>query len=176
MKKLPTIFWLACLLIAGCTTKKLSQEEALQLIRASKQYPRVVEYTIYCSDPQHARAVLNAGLEKEGFVTVLKTQKLADVGKPLIAFTSKAAPYLLTTSPNDAEVDVQKIKLAEEELVKVTQITTSSDGKSAVIEYSTAYKKVNPFVALNQTPFQEKMSRKAYFTLTDSGWQLDKNR
>lgn len=176
MKELTAILWLACLIIAGCTSKELSREEAFQLIREDQQYPRVVDYDIYCSDPQHARAALDAGLEKEGLVTVLKTQKLGDVGKPLIEFTSKAQPYLLATSPKNKETDIQKVKLAEEELVEVTDITTESDGKSAVVEYSTAYKNVTPFTALQQSRFQEKMSQKAYFSLEGNTWKLEKGK
>jgi hypothetical protein len=69
MKELTKILSLACLIIAGCTSKELSREEAFQLIRENQQYPRVVDYDIYCSDPQHARAALEAGLEKEGLIT-----------------------------------------------------------------------------------------------------------
>jgi len=176
MKKLIIIYWLAGLLVTGCTSKELSREEAHQLLQESKLYPRILDFDIYCSDPQQAQAVLAAGLEKEGLVTVQKTQKLGDAGEPLILFTPKAKPYLLPTSPNDKELDVQKVKLAEEELVEVTGITTEKDGNSAVVEYRTAYKNVNPFAALRQNSFQEKVNRKVHFIRQNNEWQIGMNK
>jgi len=92
MKKLPMLLWTAGLLLTGCTSKELSREEAFRLLQQGKQFPRIIAYDIYRSDPQYARAVLDAGLEIEGLVTVQRTQKLADIGKPLIEFTAKAKP------------------------------------------------------------------------------------
>ncbi len=176
MKKSTIIYWLAGLLVAGCTSKELKQEEAYQLLRESKLYPRMVDFDIYCSDPQQAQAVMAAGLEKEGLVTVNKTQKLGDVGEPLIQFTPKAKPYLLPSSPNDKALDVQKVKIAEEDLVEVTGITTEKDGKSAVVEYRTTYKNVNPFAALRKSSFQDKITRKSHFTLQNKEWQIGMNK
>jgi len=119
---------------------------------------------------------LAAGLEKEGLVTVQKTQKLGDVGEPLILFTPKAQPYLLPTSLQDKELDVQKVKLAEEELVEVTGVNTGKDGKSAVVEYRTAYKNVNPFAALRQNNFQENVKRKVNVFRQNNDWQIGMNK
>lgn len=83
------------------TLKKLSREEALQQIKKERNYPRVLDYDIYCGDPEQGRKVLDAGLESEGLVTVQRIQKLIDVGKPFIAFTAKAQPFLLATSEKD---------------------------------------------------------------------------
>jgi len=94
------------------------------------------------------------------------------LGEPLIYFTSKAEPYLLPTSLNDKELEVQKVKLAEEDLVEVTNITTEKDGQSAVVEYRTAYKNVNPFAALHKTNFQNPITRKAHFTKQKDEWQI----
>lgn len=46
----------------------------------------MVDYDIYCGDPEFARKVLDAGLEAQGLVTVQQTQKLSEVGNPLIRF------------------------------------------------------------------------------------------
>lgn len=93
---------------------------------------------------------INKGLENDGLVTVLRTQKLGDVGKPLVEFTSKAQPYLLPTPEKDKAIYVQKVKLADENLVKVTSIKTMEDGKQAVAEYITAYKNVSGFSVINR--------------------------
>ncbi len=70
MKKLIIILLLASI-IGACTSKKeLSKEEASQIIKRDNQYPRVIDYEIYCSDPVYAKKVIDAGLEKQGWVTV----------------------------------------------------------------------------------------------------------
>ena len=176
MKKLPILLWTAGLLLAGCASKELGREEALRLLLQDKQYPRVIDYDIYRSDPQFARAVLEAELEKEGWVTVQRTQKLADTGKPLIEFTAKAKPYLLPTPAEDRKMDIQKVKIADEELVEVTGIQTMEGGKQAVAEYTTAYKNTSGFSALTKTDYNQPATHKAYFVLYDDGWRLQKER
>ena len=34
------------------------------------QFPKVVDYDIFCGDPVHARKVFDAGLEEQGLVVV----------------------------------------------------------------------------------------------------------
>src|SRR5688500_11001361 len=116
MKKLFTLFWIASLVI-GCNSKELNREEALQIIKKEKQYPKVIDYDIYCGDPQFARKLVDAGLEKEGLITLQRVQKLSNVGEPIIQFTDKAQPYLLTTTAEDKANNIQKVKIAEEELM-----------------------------------------------------------
>jgi hypothetical protein len=176
MKKVTAIFWLACLLIAGCISKELSRDKAFQLIQQDHQYPKVVDYDLYCSDPQHARTAVDAGLEEAGIVTVHQTQKLADAGKPLIQFTPKAQPFLLTTPQTDKELNVQKVKLAQEELMEITNLEIQPDGKSAVAEYTTGYKNLTPFATLNKERLNGKTTHKAYFALGDNGWRLEYRR
>jgi hypothetical protein len=114
-------------------------------------------------------------LEKEGLVTVQRTQKLGDVGQPLIQFTEKAQPYLLHTPEKEKATDVQKVKIADEDLVEITGIKTENDGKDALVEYTTAYKNTTPFSALMPVDFSDKRNvRKARFSLTDNGWKLEK--
>ena len=176
MKKVTALIWLACIIIAGCTSKELSQEEAFQLIQPDQQYPKVVDYDLYCSDPQHARTAVDAGLEEAGMVTVQQTQKLADAGKPLIQFTPKAQPYLLNTPPADKDLHVQKVKLADEALMEITNLQTQPDGKSAVVEYTTGYKNLTPFATLNKERLNGKTTHKAYSALGDKGWRLEKRK
>ena len=175
--KTSLIVYTACLIIAACSSnEELSREEALRLIQQDKQYPKVIDYDIYRSDPQFARAVLDAGLEKEGLVTVQRTHKLADIGEPLIEFTDKAKPYMLPTSDEDRKMDIQKVKIADEELVEVTGIQTMGDGKQATAEYTTAYKNISDFSALTKTNFSQTATYKAYFMLYDNGWRLQKEQ
>lgn len=173
--KILTAVFVTAFLIGGCTSKEeLSREEASSLIKEAMKYPRVIDYDVYSSDPEFAKMAIDKGLEKEGLVTVQRTQKLGDVGKPLVQFTSKAQPYLLSTPEKEKAIHVQKVKLADEDLVEVTGITIMEDGKQAVAEYTTAYKNVSGFSALTDINFNKTATHKANFTLYDDGWRLEK--
>jgi len=176
MKK-NTLFILgaAWLVLLSCSNnRELSREEAMNLIRQEMRYPKVIDYDIYCGDPEFAKRVLDAGLEAQGLVNVQRTQKLRDVSKPIIQFSGKAQPYLLSTPEKDKAINVQKVKLADEELQEVTGVKITNDGKSAVAEYTTTYKNVTPFSTLVNTNFKEKDTRTANFSLYDDGWRLEK--
>lgn len=167
--------FLFTLLFVGCSSKKeLSHEEALKQIKQELNYPGVLDYDIYCIDPKYGKKVLDAGLESEGLVAVQRTQKLADVGKPLVTFTPKAQSLLLQTSDKDKSSYIQKVKLADEDVVEVTNVRTDADGNKAVVDYSTAFKNITPFAKLTTVDFSKTKSNKAYFALSDQGWKLQK--
>ncbi len=168
------IFLLPCFLMAGCGSKKLSKKIAFELLQKQIPYPRVFEYDIYCSDPEHARRLLNAGLETQGLVNIQRKQKLMDVGKPLISFTEKAQPYLLPTLEKDKASYVQKVKLADEELVEVLYLEEEPISKRMMVEYTIAYKNVTPFATLVNVDFKAAQKRTAYLTLWDNQWQIAK--
>ena len=175
MKKVTNIICLACMLVVSCTSKKvLSKEDAFQKIQQGKQFPKVIEYDLYCGDPQQAKKVIDAGLETDGLLKVQRTQKLGEAGSPLIHLTDKAQVYLLPTPEKDKSSNIQKVKLGEEQLVEVTGITTSESGKDAVVEYTTAYKDLTPFSVLVATNYKQISSRKASFSFDDEGWKLEK--
>jgi hypothetical protein len=71
----------------------LSHSETLSQIKQERQYPGVLDYDLFCRDPKYSKKVLDAGLELEGLVTVQRTQKLIDAGKPLIGFTKKQKAF-----------------------------------------------------------------------------------
>ena len=175
MKKVITIILIAGL-FTGCSSKELSREEASKIIKQEMQYPTIVDYDIFCSDPMFAKKVIDAGLEEKGFETVHRTQKLEDIGKPLIEFTDKVKPFLLPTPEKDKAIQVQKVKLADEDLIEVTGVKASEDGKQAVAEYSTTYENVSGFSALTNINFNKTNTRKANFALYDDGWRLEKRR
>jgi hypothetical protein len=175
MKKLAVIFAIPCLLLQACDSKQeLSREEALSKIKQERKYPGALDYDIYCGDPKYGRKVLDAGLESDGLVAVQRTQKLVDAGKPLIGFTTKAQDYLLPTPPEDKSSLIQKVKLADEDVVEVTNIRTNESRNKAVVEYSTAFKNVTPFAKLTTVDFDKIKTNKAYFALGDEGWKLEK--
>ena len=164
------------LLMAGCGQPKLDKATALDLLKTENGYPRIVDYDIYCADPAHARRVLDAGLEEKGLLTVQRTQKLGDVGQPLIHFTEAAKPYFLPTPEEDQKHEVQKVKLAEEVLVDINAISNASDGKTATVEYSTQYTNLTPFNVLRSAP-KDKKTYTVRFSLTDDGhWRIERRR
>lgn len=173
--KILTIVLLTAFLIVGCTSKEeLSREEASSLIKQAMKYPRVIDFNIYSADPEFAKLAIDKGLEKDGLVTVQRTQKSGDVGKPLVEFTSKAQPYLLPTPEKDKAIHVQKVKLADKNMVEVTGIKTMEDGKQAVAEYTTTYKNVSGFLVLTDINFSKTAPHKANLVLYDDGWRLEK--
>ena len=86
-------FCLITILFTACSSEKLDRETALKLLQDKKAYPKVLDEEIYTADPDDAKKILDSGLEKEGLLKVQRTQKLKDIGKPLISFTDKAKPY-----------------------------------------------------------------------------------
>jgi hypothetical protein len=178
MKIVLFAFFAVCTLLTACSNdnKDLSGEEAMNLLKQETTYPKVVDYDIFCGDPDFAKKVLDVGLEEQGLLTVQRTQKLSDVGKPIIQLSAKAEPYLLPTPEKDKSINIQKVKLAEEQLKEITGIKMMDNGKSAVAEYTTTYKNVTPFSSLVNTDFSKEDTHQAYFALYDDGWRLEKKQ
>lgn len=173
MKKLPYILTAAIILMIGCSSKKLDQEMAIELIKKEYQYPKVLDYDVFCSDPEHARKILKAGLEEKGLVIVQRTQKLKDIGKPLIQFTKAARSYFLPTSEEDKEYHIQKVKIADEEFDSIKEITIASSGKKAIVKYTTM-RKNTVFASLLKNDLSTTKQNEAYFLLTENGWKIVK--
>ena len=174
MKKALMILLLPCLLMAGCGSKKLDKKIVFGLLQKQIPFPRTLDYDIYCSDPEYAHRLLNAGLEKDGLVNVQQKQKLIDVGNPLISFTEKAQPYLLPTPEKDRASEVQKVKLADEELTEILSIQENEANKTAVVEYTTAYKNISPFSTLVNIDFKVPKKHTIYLSLHDDQWHIQK--
>lgn len=77
MKKLSIFLCILLLLSAACTSKKLSREEAFQIIQQEVKYPKEIDYDLYCSDPTFAEKVIQGGLERQGLVRVQHFQKVS---------------------------------------------------------------------------------------------------
>lgn len=175
MKNLLFTLLLAGITLSGCNhAPELSKDEALQIINKELHYPKVIDFDIFCSDPAHAKSLMNAGLVADGIVTIQKAQKLKDIGEPLVQYTVKAQPYLLPTPDKDKALDIQKVKIADEE-VKDLSISQDSENKNIVwVEYTSVYKNITPFSVLMKRNLNEQVSHKVQFSLTDSGWILQK--
>lgn len=162
-------------LLSTCKSKeKLDRGEAFTILQEKKIFPKIVGVEIYVADPEEAKKILNSGLEKEGLLTVQRTQSLDDIGKPLIYFTEKAHPYLLPQTEEDKKNGIQRVKIADEVLEEVSGVQILEGDKQAVVEYQTAFKNITPFSRLFEGKLADKNTRKANFALYDDGWRLEK--
>lgn len=173
MKKLFSILLSVSIFIFGCNSKpELKKDDALQIINQELNYPKVIDYDIFCSDPDHAKKLMDAGLETSGFISVQKSQKLKDIGKPLVQLTEKANPYLLHTPDKDKALDIQRVKIADEE-IKDIQIKSDRDNNNTVwVEYTTVYKNITPFSVLLKKDLNKPIAHKVQFSLTEQGWMM----
>lgn len=174
MKAYISMFSIVCIILAGCSSNHLTRDKAFQIIKAEKLYHKAYGYYLFCNDPGHARMVLESKLEDMGFLTVDRTQKLKDVGNPLIYFSSKAAPYFLPVPEEDKRSPIQRVKLADEVFNEVTGIKTSSNRKSAVVLYTTNYVHITPFAVLVKSDLHKPRNNKIYLSLYDDGWRIEK--
>lgn len=173
MKKLFIILLVATSLFSSCATKELGKEEALSILKKQPNYPRVIDYEVYCADPVHAKRMLDKGFEKDDFVTIQKKQTINNMGEPLITFTEKSNPYLLPTPEKDQKHHVQLVKIGDEEITDGTMMQTDND-KTASMEYTVVYKNLTPFAKLLNTDSGVPKKRKVYFVLSDAGWIIQK--
>ena len=172
MKKLLNLCIGALLLAACSNNEKLDRETALKVIEDSKTYPKVISYNIFVSDPAFAKRVLDAGLEELGLVMVQRTQKLGNVGQPIISFLAKAEPFLLPQTEQDKSDGIQRVKIADEVVEEVTGIQMLDGDKKAIAEVKTSFKNISPFSPLSKTELNKEMTRKVDFVLYDDGWRI----
>jgi hypothetical protein len=160
------------LLLCSCSQKQLSREKALDLIKQAYNYPETWDYPIFTADPEEAKKLFDAGLEAQGFVTIEHHQRLMDVGKPLVQLTNKASSYVLPSEPKDADSKIIRVKAVD--IVEVTGVKMLSSGKGAVAEYTTVFKNLTPFASLRGMKADKDKAKKAYFSLYDDGWRVEK--
>jgi hypothetical protein len=91
-------------------------------------------------------------------------------------FTDKAKPFLLPVEEKDKADHIAKVRAAEEDIIAVNGIKMLGQGKKAIVEYTTQYKDLTPFAAMDKDKLigGKENSRKAYFSRFDDGWRLEK--
>jgi len=159
-----------CIVFASCSSKQLGKKDVAAILQQEKVYPKVVEYRIFAGNNETAGELQQAGLDKQGYVTLQLEHTENDIGKPLINFTDKAGPYLLATSDLQKSVDAQNVKLADEYFRDVTDITTNAKGDRAEVEFTTSYRNITPFMVLSRESKDSIQSRMTYFKLTGNRW------
>ncbi|WP_438940043.1 hypothetical protein [Chitinophaga hostae] len=166
-----TFFYvLTAVVLMSCGSEELSREKAAEII--SKKYPKTIDWEVFTADPRHAARALESKLVDEGYIKVEKTQSLADAGKPFIAFTDKAAQFLLPVTDKDKESSVQRVKLGELHFKEVIDIQRQSDEKQAIVEYTVEHLHNTPFTVLSHYKMDGVEKEKARFSLTEDGWKM----
>ena len=173
MKKLFLIFMI--IPVMGCqTNQKPDKETVLKIINDDLNFPRTIDYEIFCSDPAHAKKLLNLKLDTTGMVTIQKTQKLKDIGSPLISFTEAAQPYLIQPTEKQRKLDIQKVKIAEETISDIKLGNSSeSNGKTTIpVTYTVTCTNITPFSALMKRDLSKTITRSATLLFIDRKWKL----
>jgi hypothetical protein len=174
--KLPYLF---CALfvyvsLSGCSSNDLSREKAFALIKKDYPYPNPTGYYIFTADPPAAQKVLASGLEEKGYVIVERKQRWQDIGKPLIRFTEKSMPFFLPSAEQDKDSTVHRMRTGKEDIIAVTGIKLLAKGKKAIVEYTTQLGNLTPFSVLSDLHPNQIQMQKAYFSLYDDGWRIEK--
>lgn len=140
----------AFFLFVACNSNNLDKDTALKMLQDQKGYPKTIDAEIYIADPVSAKRLIDAGLEKDGHVNIAHTQKLMDVGKPIITFTEKSKPYLIPQTEEDIKNNVQRVKAAMQFIEEVVKVKMEEDGNSAIVEYKTLLKDKTPFYVISR--------------------------
>ncbi|KGO80801.1 hypothetical protein Q763_09705 [Flavobacterium beibuense F44-8] len=175
MKKLFLIF--IVIPIIGCqTNQKPDKETVLKIINDDLNFPRTIDYEIFCSDPAHAKKLLDLKLDEKRMVTIQKTQKLKDIGSPMISFTKVAQPYLIKPTEKEKRLDIQKVKIAEETISDI-KLGNSSEyiGKTSIpVTYTVTCTNITPFSVLMKRDLSKPITRSGTLLFIDGKWKLMK--
>jgi hypothetical protein len=169
MKNLYCLFILI-LLFSACGSKDLNKETVLKLLQEQKDYPKTIETDIYIADPVDATKLFKSDLEKEGYVIISHTQKLADVGKPIITFTDKARPFLIPQTAKDKKNNIQRVRVAEEVITEIVNVKMEDDGNSALVEYKSLLKGKTPFYVVSGIGGPDEKAGEVEFLFSENGW------
>jgi hypothetical protein len=161
----------------GCqTNQKPDKNAVLEMINEELHYPRTINYEIFRSDPAHAKKLLDSGLEETGMVNIKKTQKLKDIGSPLISFTEAAQRYLIKPTEKEKKLDIQKVKIAEETIsnIELGAASEKNGKKSIPVTYTLTCTDITPFSVLMKRDFSKPIDRSAILILKNGKWKLIK--
>lgn len=171
MKTLLKIIPVLLFLFMSCQNKELDFKTAENLIIKKYKYPSVIDFEVFCSDPIHARRMLDSGLKEKGLVKIIKTREFKDREKPLIEFTALSKNFLLERKLEEKEYKIQKVKIGSKSFDKIIQITAeTNDKRMAVAEYIVKYR-MNAFGVL-WPGFPAEKKEKAYFIFSENVWQI----
>lgn len=154
----------------------LDKTTAMNLVKREMGYPKALDYEIYCGDPGHARKMINSGLEKQGLVIVKRTQKLSNISDPIIQFTDEARKYFLPTPDEEKKHEIQRVKIADENLGGITNIQYNEGHSRATVEYTVIYQAITPFSVLMKKDLHKPDRRTAVFIYSGGDWVFTDQR
>ena len=164
------LYILFLVVLAGCSD--LSSEDIEMILKSEKAYPRTIEMKLFCNNEITAREVTEKNLVRDGYVTAQLSHTPADIGKPLVYFTEQAQPFLIPTDDTLKSFDIQRIKVADEVLKHVRNIEINPQGNKAVVDYTTEFVNLTPFIVLYQDVTGEQQ-RRTFFTKEGDLWKWD---
>lgn len=173
--KVKTLILLICIGFASCSKKELTKEEAMALLNTEKGFPRTMDFEIFTADAEYAKKLSATNLESDGYIIVQKTQKFGEIGNALIRFTEKAKPFLLQTSEQDLKMSVQRVKIADENVVEIKSITEDKNAGMVTVVYTTNFTHSTPFAVLVKNLDKPK-ELMATFKFDGEKWVVEKNR
>jgi len=160
-------------LLIGCHSNDLSRDKALALIKKEFPYPTVKGYYLFLGDPATTPKVTAASLDTSYYTIVVR--KVPFSHENLIVLTDKSKPFLLPVEEKERADLINRVRTADEDIISVTGIKMLADGKKAIVDYTTQYKNLTPFSVLDKSLIAGKDNdQKAYFSLYDDGWRLEK--
>jgi hypothetical protein len=164
-----TLLYIFTFSLLACSNGELTKKQAYQILQ--KDYPKIIYYSIYTADPDHATKIRQQGLVNAGLATV---DTNAGFLKQCIFFPQKAGNLLLPTPEKEKARLIQRVKTGERYVFEITGIKMLEKNK-AVVEYSTEVRNVTPFSRLSKKPIKEgdKGNGSAYFTKYTDGWRVD---
>lgn len=171
IRKLNYCFVLFVALLTACSD--LSSNDVETLLTDAKAYPHTIEVKLYCNSDYAVREVIEKELVKKGFVTAQLKHTIQDVGEPLVRFTDEAKPYLIPTSDTLKSFDIQRIRVADEVLLRVQQVEINAAGNRATVDYVTEIINHTPFIALYEPDVSGQHKRRTFFTKEGEKWKWD---
>lgn len=163
----------AATLFTSCRENKLSADQAKVLLQKDRGYPKPLSIEINRIDPVSVNRLEQAGLEAAGIVTFAKAGN-PEAHQPRIFFTEKAKPFLLGPPQGRTAEQAENVKVADMNIIKVTGVATSKDGKTAAVDFMIGYSNLTPFKVL-VPGVAESENKKEHFRLYDDGWRVDKS-
>ncbi|NLR67899.1 hypothetical protein HGH92_26580 [Chitinophaga varians] len=163
---------LPSLLVVACTSKKeFSATDAEKLLRTV--FPKELTETIAAGDPATRIKIDETSLEKEGLVTVRRSN---NIDSPFIFFTSKAGKFLMKTKPELEKQYFQEVLVARQDLNRIINIQKTGEGTVSTT-YTVKYTDLTPFVQMaNLTIDSTKIFTANFVQKPDGTWMIEGSR
>jgi hypothetical protein len=166
MKK--NYFLAACLLLAACSSKELTENQAQDMIVKKLALPEFLTTEIYTGDPTDAVRVKDTELERRGF---LRYVPKPEEGHRYVEFGDSSQLFVRPNAQNRIE-SVKTFRAARQE-IKVVSMHFNDAKTGATAQYVLLYKDITPFSELVQGDLKKERSNTAHFILKNNQWEFE---